>query len=54
MKKIFLAVAGLAFAASALAQLSKNKDWDKTPEAYFLTPAERTEWKNVKTDEEAD
>jgi len=54
VKKIFLAVAGLAFAASALAQLSKNKDWDKTPEAYFLTPAERTEWKNVKTDEEAD
>jgi GWxTD domain-containing protein len=54
VKKIFLAVAGLAFAVSALAQLSKYKDWDKTPEAYFLTPAERTEWKNVKTDEEAD
>jgi GWxTD domain-containing protein len=54
VKKIFLAVAGLAFAVSALAQLSKNKDWDKSPEAYFLTPAERAEWKNVKTDEEAD
>ena len=54
MKKLFLAVAGIALAASALAQLSKYKDWDKSPEAYFLTPAERTEWKNVKSDDEAE
>ncbi|HTY42439.1 MAG TPA: GWxTD domain-containing protein [Thermoanaerobaculia bacterium] len=54
MKKLLFAVAGLAFAASALAQLSKDKDWDKSPEAYFLTPAERAEWKNLKTDDEAD
>src|SRR5262245_38107532 len=47
-------LAGLAVAASALAQPTKNKDWDKSPEAYFLTPAERADWKNVKTDDEAD
>jgi GWxTD domain-containing protein len=54
VKKFLFALAGLAIAASALAQLTKDKDWDKSPEAYFLTPAERAEWKNVKTDEEAD
>ncbi|HWZ86281.1 MAG TPA: GWxTD domain-containing protein [Thermoanaerobaculia bacterium] len=54
MKKVLFALAGLAIAASALAQFAKNKDWDKSPEAYFLTPAERTEWKSVSTDEEAD
>src|SRR5512135_1680947 len=54
VKKLFFAVAGLALAASALAQLSKYKDWDKSPEAYFLTSAERADWKNVKTDDEAE
>src|SRR5512135_1111079 len=54
VKKLLFAVAGLALAASALAQLSKYKDWDKSPEAYFLTSAERADWKNVKTDDEAE
>jgi GWxTD domain-containing protein len=54
VKKLLLALAGIAIAASALAQLVKDKDWDKGPEAYFLTPAERTEWKSVATDEEAE
>jgi GWxTD domain-containing protein len=54
VKKLLFALAGIAIAASALAELVKYKDWDKSPEAYFLTPAERTEWKNVSTDEEAD
>jgi GWxTD domain-containing protein len=31
----------------------KHKTWDRTPEAYFLTRAERAEWKNVRTDPEA-
>lgn len=54
MKKLLLALAGIAIAASALAELTKYKDWDKSPEAYFLTPAERTEWKSIQTDEAAD
>ncbi len=54
MKKTVFAVAGLAFALSALAELSKYKDWDRSPDAYFLTPAERTEWKALTTDAEAE
>ena len=54
MKKVLFALAGLAIAASALAELAKYKDWDKTPEAYFLTPEERAEWKKVSTDDDAE
>ena len=54
MKKVFLALAGFALAVSALAELTKYKDWDKSPEAYFLTPAERSEWKKVASDEDAE
>jgi GWxTD domain-containing protein len=34
--------------------LSRHKGWDKTPQGYLMTTAERTEWANVKTDEDAD
>ncbi len=54
MKKLALIVVGLALSACALAELNKYKDWDKSPEAYFLTPPERAEWKNVATDEDAE
>ena len=54
MKKLLLVLAGLAISVSALANLTKYKDWDKGPEAYFLTPAERAEWKGVQTDEDAE
>lgn len=54
MKKALLAFMGLSLAALAMAQLSKYKDWGKSPEAYFLTPSEREEWSKVKTDEEAE
>ena len=54
MKKLLLALAGILIAGSALADLTKYKDWDKSPEAYFLTTAERAEWKNVANDEDAD
>jgi hypothetical protein len=54
VKKILMALAGLALAATSLAQLTKYKDWDKGPEAYFLTSAERAEWKKVATDQDAE
>ncbi|HEY1250261.1 MAG TPA: GWxTD domain-containing protein [Thermoanaerobaculia bacterium] len=54
MKKVVSVLAGLLIAAGALAELNKYKDWDKSPDAYFLTPAERTEWKSVATDEDAE
>jgi GWxTD domain-containing protein len=54
VKKLISAFAGLVIAVSAMAELSKYKDWDKSADAYFLTPAERAEWKKVATDEDAE
>jgi GWxTD domain-containing protein len=54
VKKSISVLAGLALAGCALAELNKYKDWDKSSDAYFLTPPERAEWKNVATDEDAD
>src|SRR6266536_4750628 len=54
VKKTALILAGIAMTSLALAQLSKYKDWAKSPEAYFLTPAEKQEWAAVKGDEEAE
>ncbi len=53
MKRVLIAAVGLAVAAIGLAQLSKYKDWAKSGEAYFLTPAEKEEWSRVHTDDEA-
>ncbi len=54
MKRTVLFLAGLAMASLALAQLSKYKDWAKSPEAYFLTPSEREEWARVGSDADAE
>jgi GWxTD domain-containing protein len=55
VKKALSVLAVLAvLATSALAQFSKYRDWEKSPEAYFLTPGERAEWKKVSTDEDAE
>jgi GWxTD domain-containing protein len=49
-----------ALAMSAVASLAladglsrKYRNWDRSPEAYFLTRAERAQWKTVKTDPDA-
>lgn len=45
----------LVTACASAAGLSKTyKSWDKSPDAYFLTSAERTQWKAVQTDAEAE
>jgi GWxTD domain-containing protein len=54
VKRVILFAVALAAATAAMAQLSKYKDWPKSPEAYFLTTAERADWANVKSDEDAD
>ena len=54
MKKFHLAAVALAIASAALAQLSKYKDWAKSPEAYFLTAAERQEWSKTANDADAE
>ncbi len=46
---LFLAVGPLAGAGLS----RKYKTWDKSPEAYFLTNAERARWKQVGTDADA-
>ncbi|MDQ5858016.1 MAG: GWxTD domain-containing protein, partial [Acidobacteriota bacterium] len=53
MKRAIMAGVGLAFAAISLAQPVKHKDWGKSAEAYFLTPAEKEAWSKVANDDEA-
>lgn len=50
---ILVSVAAIASGAFADGLSKQYKKWDRTPEAYFLTNAERAEWKKVKTDQEA-
>jgi len=54
VKRFLTAVWALGVAAVALCQLSKYKDWSKSPEAYFLTAAERQEWAKVQSDADAE
>ncbi|MGH9442906.1 MAG: GWxTD domain-containing protein [Thermoanaerobaculia bacterium] len=55
MKKVAVSLVFVLATSSALAGgLSKKyKSWEKSPEAYFLTKSERAEWKQVKTDADA-
>jgi GWxTD domain-containing protein len=54
VRKALIAVVGLGFAAIGLAQLSKNKDWGKSAEAYFLTSSEKDAWSQARTDDDAE
>src|ERR1700674_5771852 len=54
VKKVLLAFAALAFSVVGTAEVTKYKDWPKSPEAYFLTPAERAEWAKLSSDPEAE
>ena len=54
MKKFLSAAAALVLASVALSQVSKLKDWPRSPEAYFLTPAEKQEWGKLTSDGDAE
>lgn len=54
MKKAILALLVFVAAGTALGDLSKYKDWAKSPEAYFLTAPEREEWAKLTSDEDAE
>lgn len=57
MKRNLLSIAVACLVAPALfaGGLSKYKNWPNSPQGYFMTNAERAEWKaTVKTDEEAE
>lgn len=54
MRKFLIAVAITIAAVSAFAQLSpQNRDWAKGPVQWLMTPEEQAQWKNVKTDADA-
>jgi GWxTD domain-containing protein len=54
VKRFLSAAAALLLASAAFGQLSKYKDWAKTPEASFLTPAERQAWSKLASDADAE
>ena len=54
MKRISIFLSLLALVAVSSAELAKYKDWVKSPEAYFLTSEERSEWSAVSSDEAAE
>jgi GWxTD domain-containing protein len=54
VKRFLSAAAAFAVASVALCQLSKYKDWAKSPEAYFLTSAEKQEWSKIQSDADAE
>ncbi|HEX8169500.1 MAG TPA: GWxTD domain-containing protein [Thermoanaerobaculia bacterium] len=41
-------------AAVASADLSKYKDWDQSPQGYFMTKAERSQWSAITNDADAE
>jgi len=53
--RLLLAVVALLVAPALLARgLDKYKDWDQSPQGYFMTKAERDQWQVVKTDDDAE
>lgn len=51
---IFLGVILCVGRLDASGLSKKYKNWDKSPDAYFLTSEEREQWKQVATDQEAE
>lgn len=52
---ILCVIVGIAVSATGLAGgLKKQKEWAKSPQAYFLTKAERAAWDAIQTDGEAE
>ena len=54
LKRFLSAAAAFTMASVALCQLSKYKDWAKSPEAYFLTAPEKQEWSKITSDADAE
>jgi hypothetical protein len=55
MRRVFLVVATLMLALSALsAHPMKLRDWDQSPQGYFMTSSESKQWRAVRSDEEAE
>ncbi len=52
----FVAIAAVSLFATSLfaGGLSKYKSWEKSPQGYLMTAAERGQWSNIRTDDDAD
>jgi GWxTD domain-containing protein len=53
MKRVLFAVLAAALAMPAFAGVSKFKGWDNSPQGYFMTKAERTQWAALNNDDDA-
>lgn len=56
MKRVLALAAVLLLCTVAVSAqgLTKYKEWEQSPEGYFLTPEEREQWRAVTTDEAAE
>lgn len=50
MKRVLFAVLAAALAVPAFAGLSQYRGWDNSPQGYFMTKAERTQWSALNND----
>jgi hypothetical protein len=54
MKRVLLAVLAVVVAVPLFAGVSsKFKDWANSPQAYFMTKAEKAQWSGISTDADA-
>ena len=54
MKRLFVLLVVLAFAAPLFARLSKYRGWENSSEGYFMTKAERDQWSKIDSDADAE
>jgi GWxTD domain-containing protein len=53
--RLLLAIVALLIAPTLFARgLGKYKDWDQSPQGYFMTKPERDQWQAVKTEDDAE
>lgn len=55
MRRTFALVIGFFFLAVGLfaGELREYKNWENSPQAYFITEAERAQWRAITTDDDA-
>jgi GWxTD domain-containing protein len=51
---LVIAAVALSAAGAFAGSLTRYKGWENTPEGYFMTPADRTEWRKLQSDDEAE
>ncbi len=54
IRSLLVTAALMVTVTAAHADLKKFKDWDQSPQGYFMTSAERAEWRELQTDDEAE